>query len=109
MRRRSGCPSKRIPYRSKVSRSSQFAPGHNDVTLEITGARTDAEATVDSIRTQLSVALQPAFRESLRSVQNIYGDGHAAERIVAVLTSTPLEGLLHKRAQPLPAELRPPQ
>jgi UDP-hydrolysing UDP-N-acetyl-D-glucosamine 2-epimerase len=69
----------------------------------------DAEATVDSIRTQLSVALQPAFRESLRSVQNIYGDGHAAERIVAVLTSTPLEGLLHKHAQPLPTELRPPQ
>jgi UDP-hydrolysing UDP-N-acetyl-D-glucosamine 2-epimerase len=69
----------------------------------------DAEATVDSIRTQLSLAHQPAFRESLRSVANIYGDGHAAERIVAVLTSTPLEGLLHKRAQPLPAELRPPQ
>jgi UDP-hydrolysing UDP-N-acetyl-D-glucosamine 2-epimerase len=69
----------------------------------------DAEATVDSIRTQLSLAHQPAFRESLRSVENIYGDGHAAERIVAVLTSTPLEGLLHKRAQPLPTELRPPQ
>jgi UDP-hydrolysing UDP-N-acetyl-D-glucosamine 2-epimerase len=69
----------------------------------------DAEATVDSIRTQLSLAHQPAFRESLRSVANIYGDGHSAERIVAVLTSTPLESLLHKRAQPLPAELSPPQ
>jgi UDP-N-acetylglucosamine 2-epimerase len=34
-------------------------------------------------------------------MQNIYGDGHAAERIVEVLTSTPLSGLLHKRAQPI--------
>jgi UDP-N-acetylglucosamine 2-epimerase (non-hydrolysing)/GDP/UDP-N,N'-diacetylbacillosamine 2-epimerase (hydrolysing) len=69
----------------------------------------DAEAIVDSIHKQLSLAHEPAFRESLRSVENIYGDGHAAERIVAVLTSTPLEGLIHKRAQPIPTELRPPQ
>jgi UDP-N-acetylglucosamine 2-epimerase (non-hydrolysing)/GDP/UDP-N,N'-diacetylbacillosamine 2-epimerase (hydrolysing) len=69
----------------------------------------DAEATVDSIRAQLSLSRQPAFRERLRTMKNIYGDGHAAERIVAVLTSTPLEGLLHKRAQPLPAELLPSQ
>jgi UDP-N-acetylglucosamine 2-epimerase (non-hydrolysing)/GDP/UDP-N,N'-diacetylbacillosamine 2-epimerase (hydrolysing) len=66
----------------------------------------DAEASVDSILTQLSLAHQPAFRESLRSLENIYGDGHAAERIIAVLTSTPLEGLLHKRAQRTPTELR---
>jgi UDP-N-acetylglucosamine 2-epimerase (non-hydrolysing)/GDP/UDP-N,N'-diacetylbacillosamine 2-epimerase (hydrolysing) len=69
----------------------------------------DTEATVDSILTQLSLARRPAFRESLRSLENIYGDGHAAERIIAVLTSTPLEGLLHKRAQPIPTEFRPPQ
>jgi UDP-hydrolysing UDP-N-acetyl-D-glucosamine 2-epimerase len=67
----------------------------------------DAEASVDSILTQVAQSRQPAFRESLRSINNIYGDGHAAERIVDVLTSTPLEGLLHKRAQSLPAELRP--
>ena len=65
----------------------------------------DAEPTVDSIRNQLAVAQQAAFRESLRSMTNIYGDGHAAERIVSVLTSTPLDNLLHKRAQPTPPEL----
>jgi UDP-N-acetylglucosamine 2-epimerase (non-hydrolysing)/GDP/UDP-N,N'-diacetylbacillosamine 2-epimerase (hydrolysing) len=67
----------------------------------------DAEASVDSIRAQVSRSRQPAFRESLQAMNNIYGDGHAAERIASVLTSTPFEGLLHKRAQPLPAELRP--
>jgi UDP-hydrolysing UDP-N-acetyl-D-glucosamine 2-epimerase len=59
----------------------------------------DAEANVESIRGQLNAAQQPEFREGLRGMENIYGDGHAAERIVEVLTSTPLEGLLHKRAQ----------
>jgi UDP-hydrolysing UDP-N-acetyl-D-glucosamine 2-epimerase len=69
----------------------------------------DAEATVESILAQVARSRQPAFRESLGAMNNIYGDGHAAERIVGVLTSTPLEDLLHKRAQPLPAELRPPR
>jgi UDP-N-acetylglucosamine 2-epimerase (non-hydrolysing)/GDP/UDP-N,N'-diacetylbacillosamine 2-epimerase (hydrolysing) len=50
---------------------------------------------------QIERALTRQFRESLRQYENIYGDGHAAERIVRVLTATPLEGLLHKRAQPL--------
>ncbi len=67
----------------------------------------DAEATVESILAQAARSREPAFRESLRSMQNIYGDGHAAERIIGVLTSTPLEGLLRKRAQALPAEFRP--
>jgi UDP-N-acetylglucosamine 2-epimerase (non-hydrolysing)/GDP/UDP-N,N'-diacetylbacillosamine 2-epimerase (hydrolysing) len=67
----------------------------------------DADATVESILAQVAHSQQPAFRDSLRAVNNIYGDGHAAERIVSVLTSTPFEDLLHKRAQPLPAELRP--
>jgi UDP-hydrolysing UDP-N-acetyl-D-glucosamine 2-epimerase len=66
----------------------------------------DAEATVASIRDRLGQAREPAFRERLRSERNIYGDGHAAELIVEVLTSTLLENLLHKRAQALPAELR---
>jgi UDP-hydrolysing UDP-N-acetyl-D-glucosamine 2-epimerase len=69
----------------------------------------DAEASVDSILAQVARSRQLAFRERLRSVTNIYGDGHAAERIVGILIATPLEGLLHKRAQPLPAELRPSQ
>jgi UDP-hydrolysing UDP-N-acetyl-D-glucosamine 2-epimerase len=67
----------------------------------------DADATVESIQAQLARACEPVFRERLRTQRNIYGDGHAAERIVDVLMSTPLDGLLHKRAQALPPELRP--
>jgi UDP-N-acetylglucosamine 2-epimerase (non-hydrolysing)/GDP/UDP-N,N'-diacetylbacillosamine 2-epimerase (hydrolysing) len=50
---------------------------------------------------EMERALSREFRESLRQHKNIYGDGYAAERIVRVLTGTPLEGLLYKRAQPL--------
>ena len=64
----------------------------------------DAEPTVDSIRNQLAATRQADFRAGLRSMNNIYGDGHAAERIVSVLTSTPLDNLLHKRAQPIPSD-----
>jgi UDP-hydrolysing UDP-N-acetyl-D-glucosamine 2-epimerase len=64
----------------------------------------DADPTTDAIRTQLARAHDPIFRGSLRNMQNIYGDGHASERIVEVLTTTPLETLLHKHAQPIPAE-----
>jgi UDP-hydrolysing UDP-N-acetyl-D-glucosamine 2-epimerase len=67
----------------------------------------DADATVESILAQVARSRQPEFRDGLGSMENIYGDGRAAERIMGVLTSTPLRGLLHKRAQPLPAELRP--
>ncbi len=52
---------------------------------------------------QVAKATNPNFRQSLLSIENIYGDGHASERIIQVLVSTPLEGLLHKRAQPLVA------
>ena len=64
----------------------------------------DAEPTVDSLRNQLAATRQADFRAGLRSMNNIYGDGHAAERIVSVLTSTPLDNLLHKRAQPIPSD-----
>jgi UDP-hydrolysing UDP-N-acetyl-D-glucosamine 2-epimerase len=46
----------------------------------------------------LGKALAPAFREALRGVTNPYGDGHAAERIVAKLKTAPLgRELLRKR------------
>jgi UDP-hydrolysing UDP-N-acetyl-D-glucosamine 2-epimerase len=64
----------------------------------------DADPTVDSIRAQLARAHDPAFRDSLLNMENIYGNGHAAEHIVEVLTTTTLDNLLHKRAQPIPAE-----
>jgi UDP-hydrolysing UDP-N-acetyl-D-glucosamine 2-epimerase len=67
----------------------------------------DADATVDSILAQIAVAESPAFRDSFRDLGNPYGDGHAAERIVArileVLATTQPEVLLRKRAQPIAA------
>jgi UDP-hydrolysing UDP-N-acetyl-D-glucosamine 2-epimerase len=69
--------------------------------------------TAAAILAQIARAQSPGFRDSLRTLENPYGDGHAAERIVArileVLTTTPREDLLRKRAQPidLPASVPP--
>jgi UDP-N-acetylglucosamine 2-epimerase (non-hydrolysing)/GDP/UDP-N,N'-diacetylbacillosamine 2-epimerase (hydrolysing) len=60
----------------------------------------DAEASTDSILDRIRTAMAEGFRASLQGMENPYGDGHAAERIAAVLTSVPLgEELLIKRAQ----------
>ena len=59
----------------------------------------DAEATVSSIVAQVRVAQSSSFNTSLQGITNPYGDGHAARRIVDVLTKTPLETLLRKRAR----------
>jgi UDP-N-acetylglucosamine 2-epimerase len=60
-----------------------------------------ADASADSILDAVQRAAAPEFRESLRGMQNPYGDGRAAERITSVLRSTPLgEKLLIKRARP---------
>ena len=57
----------------------------------------DAEATEASISQCLETALSENFRESLEGMENIYGDGHAAGRIVSVLAAVPLgEKLLTK-------------
>jgi len=59
----------------------------------------DAEASAASILDRVGVALTDDFRHSLCGMENPYGDGHAAERIVSVLTSAPLgEELFIKRA-----------
>jgi UDP-N-acetylglucosamine 2-epimerase (non-hydrolysing)/GDP/UDP-N,N'-diacetylbacillosamine 2-epimerase (hydrolysing) len=59
----------------------------------------DAEPEVVAIRAKIAEAVSPSFRESLAGMTNPYGDGHAAEKIVQVLTSTPLtEDLIVKRA-----------
>jgi UDP-hydrolysing UDP-N-acetyl-D-glucosamine 2-epimerase len=59
----------------------------------------DAEPTVDSILDRVAVARSDSFRQSLKGMENMYGDGESAERIVKVLASTPLgEELLVKRA-----------
>lgn len=61
----------------------------------------DAAPEVNAIQASITQALNPAFRHSLLGMSNPYGDGHAAEKIVQVLTTTPLsEELLIKRALP---------
>jgi UDP-hydrolysing UDP-N-acetyl-D-glucosamine 2-epimerase len=58
----------------------------------------DADATVESILACAAIAADAGFRASLAGMENPYGDGHAAERIAAVLASVPLgEDLLIKR------------
>jgi len=65
----------------------------------------DAVANCEAIRAAISRARSREFRESLRGMTNPYGDGKASEKILEVLTSSPLGGdLLVKRAMALKAE-----
>jgi UDP-hydrolysing UDP-N-acetyl-D-glucosamine 2-epimerase len=61
-----------------------------------------ATADPDVILRTMQRAVEPQFAKSLISLENPYGDGHAAERIVAGLADAPpREKLLRKRALPL--------
>jgi UDP-N-acetylglucosamine 2-epimerase (non-hydrolysing)/GDP/UDP-N,N'-diacetylbacillosamine 2-epimerase (hydrolysing) len=69
----------------------------------------DTPAHAHAITQALARALDPEFRQRLDGMANPYGDGHAAERIVRILTKLALgEELLVKRApepgdHPVPA------
>jgi len=56
----------------------------------------DAPCAADAIAAAIRTAISPAFRKSLKGLQNPYGDGHASERIVETLTRVPLESLAIK-------------
>ncbi|MGC2299659.1 MAG: UDP-N-acetylglucosamine 2-epimerase [Acidobacteriaceae bacterium] len=59
----------------------------------------DAKPDAESILARIDEARSPAFRASLAGMTNPYGDGHASERIVDVLTTVSLgKELLIKRA-----------
>jgi UDP-N-acetylglucosamine 2-epimerase (non-hydrolysing)/GDP/UDP-N,N'-diacetylbacillosamine 2-epimerase (hydrolysing) len=59
----------------------------------------DVAPAVEAILEGIARARTAEFRESLVGMANPYGDGHASERIVSVLTSVPLGAeLLMKRA-----------
>jgi UDP-hydrolysing UDP-N-acetyl-D-glucosamine 2-epimerase len=59
----------------------------------------DAKADKQSILDKIDEARSDRFKSSLKGLTNPYGDGHAAERIVEVLTSVALdENLLRKHA-----------
>lgn len=63
----------------------------------------DAPSEAAAVLACIAQARSPEFRRSLTGMSNPYGDGHAAERIVDVLTTAPLGAeLLIKRAVPLP-------
>ena len=67
----------------------------------------DAPANTIAILQQVEHALAPGFVASLTKLKNPYGDGHAAERIVDILSRAPFGSeLLIKRAVNL-AETEP--
>ena len=58
----------------------------------------DAAPDRTDILAKVAIARSPQFRQSLQDMHNPYGDGHASETIVSVLTSVPLgEELLLKK------------
>ncbi|MFI5098047.1 MAG: UDP-N-acetylglucosamine 2-epimerase [Candidatus Acidiferrales bacterium] len=62
----------------------------------------DAAADKSSILRTIDIARTADFRQSLVGMANPYGDGHASEKIVQVLTTVPLTAqLLVKRHSPL--------
>jgi UDP-hydrolysing UDP-N-acetyl-D-glucosamine 2-epimerase len=61
----------------------------------------DADASLESILSRVAIARSLEFRQSLNGMENPYGDGNAAGRMVQVLASVPLgEELLMKRSVP---------
>jgi UDP-N-acetylglucosamine 2-epimerase (non-hydrolysing)/GDP/UDP-N,N'-diacetylbacillosamine 2-epimerase (hydrolysing) len=58
----------------------------------------DVPASASAIRKAVAQAQSTEFRKSIQSLENPYGDGHASNRIVELLTTVPLgEKLLFKR------------
>jgi len=58
----------------------------------------DAAPDVDAILAAIERARSDAFRASLKGMVNPYGNGHAAEKIVEILTTVPITPeLLMKR------------
>jgi UDP-hydrolysing UDP-N-acetyl-D-glucosamine 2-epimerase len=55
------------------------------------------------IEAGITRALDPAFRDSLRGMQNPYGDGHTSARVLSVLASVDLASLKYKPFYDLPA------
>ena len=59
----------------------------------------DVPASPTAILAAIARAMSRTFRESIQGLNNPYGDGHAAKRIVKLLTTAPLgEKLLFKRS-----------
>jgi len=62
----------------------------------------DADPSVADITQKIAQARTASFRQSLAGMENPYGNGHASERIVEVLTTVPLtQDLLIKKSPPV--------
>ncbi len=57
----------------------------------------DVEAQQPEISAAIALATSPEFRGSLDGLVNPYGDGHAAARIVEVLTTIPIDDRLRRK------------
>jgi UDP-N-acetylglucosamine 2-epimerase (non-hydrolysing) len=77
-----------LPVVDVGQRQSGRLRGKNVV--HATDERTDIVAAIAHV-------LAPAFRQSLRGMQNLYGDGNSASRIVDLLERTELTNLVRKR------------
>lgn len=82
------------------------APGFGTPTVDIgmrqqgrlkPGSVIECEDDIDAIRHGLSKALSEAHRDKSKSVENPYGDGHVAEKIVSVLKECDLSSLIFKK------------
>lgn len=57
----------------------------------------DVEANYSAILSALQAALNPEFKRRMRGLENPYGDGRAAERIITVLRAVNLDRQLTKK------------
>jgi UDP-hydrolysing UDP-N-acetyl-D-glucosamine 2-epimerase len=89
---------------SGIMETASFALPTIDIGLRQKGrerARNVLDSTpdADAILQKIGEARTEAFRSSLTGMENPYGDGHASEKIVQVLTTVPLtQELLIKRS-----------
>jgi UDP-hydrolysing UDP-N-acetyl-D-glucosamine 2-epimerase len=63
----------------------------------------DASEDAVAIAAALRRALSGEFRAGLAAMQSPFGDGHASERMLEIIASHPLEGLLMKRFWDIPS------
>jgi len=61
----------------------------------------NASPDTDSILSSISIAMSPGFKQGLNGMTNPYGDGHASERITAILSSVKLDNILIKQPAPI--------
>jgi len=94
------------PQRPDVLLIAHLANGRCSLSLDLAGdllsnrgyrVRTVEAPLREALAAALRRALHPAFRASLRGLENPYDHGDIAQRVLVVLAATPLQGLRDKR------------